>query len=493
MYESVKKISGIFLITFLLFPFSLFAQPVFEPPKYTSEDFQLNLPNPTTPENWDQDSVTLDVPVSSIAQSDVKSGEIASCFDYYTFGNVDINLSTDFSSYENNRPALIRGTITNKNTYPLVGLDIKARLVKDIPSPDYFRSDIIVLDEFDIVDNITLDANAELDVSSSLLLPLNTPSGEYQLFLYAVEQDRFNMSGLSFTNDIVASKLSFTVSGTRPDHVYLDQTQITVGDQPHNVMAFMTQHKPNTQVPVKIPLYNPDSENVEMTVTYNLYSWDSANPSNRLETKTEQVIVPANEEVLLTYIVENTSLPVYYLSIQAEPTVKTKNESVFKQKTVSNIRFAIDELSKPRLNFVGVNSYPLKKNTEATLVTCFHNTSNSIDLNNTRIETIVYDQDNKEISRIEYLGKIVPDISAVIQKFTPTKDIVSFNVVSKMYDKNNQLIDSVDKKYDCKDINSSLCPQSKPLTPFMFIAIIGIIAGLGILVYRRKITNIPRV
>ncbi|MEI7513363.1 MAG: hypothetical protein WCJ74_01945 [bacterium] len=464
--------------------------------KYDKDGFLLVQPNMTQKSLSNSSSSASNIATTSpdtINSADIKQGQSASCFDYYTFGSVDVNLTSNFSSYQPGDPMMIVGKIKNKNRYPVVGLDVKARLVKNIPQPDKMRSEIMILDEFNVASNITIDAGGEFKVSYSHILPLNAPAGEYQVLFYAVEQDRFNLAGLSFTNDIVASRIDFNVLGKNPDHAYLDQTKIMVGDQPHNVMAFMTQHAPDTQIPITIPLVNPTSANVQMKVTYNLYSWDSANSENKINTKTEKIDVPAKSEKKLTYTLEKVTLPVYYLSITALPANETKDTSIFQEKTISNIRLVVNGKSQPRLNFVGIDSYPLKQGLEATLVTCFHNTSNIVDTNVTKIETILYDQNNKELSRIQYEGKTLPEISGLINKFTPSNDIPSFTIISKMYDAQGKIIDSVEKKYSCEDINSTFCSTTKPIPTILFglVALISIIIviGLSILQYKRKTIN----
>ncbi len=148
---------------------------------------------------------------TEIEVNDVIQGTLASCFDYYTFGSIGVDLTQNLNTYQPGEPVMITGVIKNNNKYPVVGMDIRARLVKNIPSPKPMRAEHMILDEFNIADNITLDANGEFQVSYTHLLPLNAPKGQYQLYFYAVEQDRFNLSGLSFTNDIVASRIAFDV------------------------------------------------------------------------------------------------------------------------------------------------------------------------------------------------------------------------------------------------------------------------------------------
>ncbi len=449
------------------------------------------LPDKTSTSSFEMDNIANDLPSLALDPKDVKQGELAACFDYYNFGSVNISLATDRTTYESGGlPAIITGEVKNNNKYPLVGLDIKARLVKNIPSPDYIRAEIMTLDEFDIAKNITIKANGIYTIPSyGLNLPLNTPAGDYQILFYAVEQNRFNMSGLSFTNDIIASKVDFTITGKNPEHIYLDQTKITVGGKPHNIMAFVTQHIPDIEIPVIIPLKNPSNIDKKMTVTYDLYSWDALQQENKISTKSETIMVPAKSSKNLKYILDKGVLPVYYLTITAQPESQIKDKSVFKEKTMSNIRFVIIDSSKPRINFTGINSFPLKKGSEATLFTCFHNTNNGIDLNNVKIETVLYDQDNKEISRLEYNGKTTSEISGLIKKFTTKKDIFNFTIITKMFNSKGEQLDSIEKKYSCNDIDPSTCPKKLDLILISSIAGIAVILILLIVFIYKKIRN----
>ena len=497
----MRKFLSIACFVLLIVSIPVFAKTTSEQDMYDQDGFLINQPfvkfysnnvgvgstTSTSTTNFNSTNSLLE-----INPKDIKEGELASCFDYYKFGSVNVNLSSGFSSYSAGDPVMITGVIKNNNTYPVVGLDIKARLIKNIPNPNKMRSEIITLDDFDVVDNITLDKNGKFNVSYSYILPLNAPAGQYQVLFYAVEQDRFNLAGLYFTNDIITSKIDFEVIGKQPDHVYLDQTQITVGGQPHNVMAFMTKHVSDIKIPISIPLNNPENKDKEMLVTYDLYSWDSTNPANKINTKTETVTVPAKSEIKLTYNIDKGVLPVYYLSITAEPTDKLKDISVFKEKTISNIRFVVEGLSKPRINYIGIDTYPLKKGVQSTLVTCFHNTNNIMDTNNTKIETVLYDQDNKELSKTVFDGKTVSNITGLIHRFTPLNDITQFAVISKIFDAKGNILDTIEKKYDCKDINPDTCLKSKPAQFFnlKIVSMIIVLCMIALFFYKRKLFNI---
>lgn len=423
-----------------------------------------------------------------------KKGEIALCSDYYISGSVSINIDQDYVVYNAGDPILMKGVIKNNNKYPVIGMDIKARLVKNIISSNEQdkKSEVIILDEFNIAENITLSADKELKVSYTYTLPLNASSGYYQVFFYAVEQDRFNMSGLWFTNNVVGSKISFDVKGSISDSIYLDQTKIKVGGQKYKTSISTIQYPKDVPISISIPLYNPDKNTKEMTVTYDLYDYDSVNPANKITSKTEKVTVQPKSEKILTYVLDKGIIPVYYLSITAQPTDQKKKESVFREKTISNIQFTIQDTSKPRLDFTGVNMYPLIKGTEATLVTCFNDTNKSKDEDISKIETVIVDNKGNELAKTIYDGKIYPEINAIVQKFSPKKNLSDFTVISTVYNSEKKVIDRVEKVYSCQDIDPDNCMLSKNNFNIISIFIILIIIGLFIFVFKKKLNNIKK-
>jgi hypothetical protein len=423
-----------------------------------------------------------------------KEGEIASCFDYYTNGNVQINLTQDYTAYDAGRPILIRGTVKNTNTYPVIGVDIKARLVKDIPAPDKMRAEIMILDEFDVVENITIDAQGEYILSYSYLLPYNAPSGEYQMYFYAVEQDKFNLSGLPTTNNIVGSKISFDVNGETPDHVYLDQTQILVNALPYNTMSTPTQYSAtNTPTIVTIPLYNSSKEEKIMTVIYDLYASDSTDSKNKISTKTEQVTVPSKSETIVTYTIDKIAEPVYYLSISAKPTTQTKKESVFREKTIANIKIFAQGIHTSEINFTTIESYPLERGKENKLVTCFQDVNNIEGIETVvKVETTLKDADGTKLAYTLYEGNIL-GATGIMKKFTPTRKSSHFTITSTMYDSKNTIIDQVEKTYSCTNLNPDSCLENNDNTLILSLLLVCIgLIGAGFLIYKKKI-NIERV
>ena len=421
------------------------------------------------------------------AEEDLKDegfeiGGAVSCFDYYTFGGVAVSMTSSIDSYEPGEPVILIGTITNENRFPLTDLTIAGRIIKDTPNPVELRSEIITLDEVVIAENISIDALETKEISFTYTLPFNAPQGDYKVLFFAYNQNRFNQAGLFFTNDIIASDVSFAVSGENAEHTYLDQTRILLNDQEHDVMAFLTQHENTAPVKITIPLVNPTDTDATMTVHYSLYGWDSINPDNELTARTDQVEVKANDEVLLEYIVEDPNIPVYFLRISSEMLDTDVDSNIESTRTLSNIRFAVNGEGLARVNSVGITHYPLKKGEEVELFTCFHNGGDG-NTEGTTLETILYNGDGEELSRTRYSGYFPGNITAIATSFIPEKTYTELSIVTRLLDAEQNELDSVTTIYSCSEINEAYCPQNRTLASVIVLGLILIFLLMGRVVY----------
>lgn len=283
-----------------------------------------------------------------------KQGDSAPCFDYYKPDNLSINLTQDYLSYESGSPVYIKGVIKNNNSYPMIGMDIKARVVKKISKSKVIESEIVILQDFDIATKINIDSGSEYNINYSYLLPLNAPSGEYEIYFYAVEQNRYNISGLPYEN-LAGLNIKFDVKGKNPDHVYLDQNKITINNKPYDNSYLKTENFLDEKIPVSIVLHNPSQESKEMTIEYRLYSNNDLNPENFINSKTEKVTILPNSDKILKYTINDSKLPLYHLSITAKSNNLEKNESIFKESSISNIRFSTKDNNVPQINFSGID------------------------------------------------------------------------------------------------------------------------------------------
>lgn len=412
---------------------------------------------------------------SQLQAGGVSQGMLANCLDTYKFGSIKINISQDQSKYEPGDVIRLNGDVMNKNAYPLTGLTVSARLVKNIPNEND-QAYTTTIDEFLIKENVTIKANSKIDINQLYDLSVNAPKGEYQILFFAYQQDRFTLSGLPFTDDIVGSSVSFEVGGENTEQVYLDQTRTTVGGQKNINHGFLTNHEKGKEIQVQIPLKNITEQSQEIELTSQLYSWDSLREEALQESKKETITVPAKGEVLITRTVENSDLPVYYLKLTA--TQAGDVAAAQQYKSISNIRFAVLEGEGVRFNWVGLNSFP----NGDKVVTCIHNTS-SLNVENIEVETRVLNSAGKEIAKSLYKGLVTGQVDAIAADLPKNTGYDKLTVVSTIKDATGSVIDSVSIEYDCNSMGIDNCPiQTVNTTTNNTNNIIYIIIGLlGIL------------
>jgi hypothetical protein len=422
---------------------------------------------------------------SQLETAGVKIGSLGNCMDTYKFGSIKINITQDQQKYNPGDIIQLKGAIKNENVYPVTGLTISARLVKNIPNSND-QAFSTTLDEFIIAKDIAIKGNSSIDIKQLYNLNLQSPKGEYELLFFAYQQDRFTLSGLPFTDDVVGYKVKFDVGGDNTEQVYLDQTRTTVGDKKHINHGFSTNHNKDEKIQIKIPLKNITDKVQDIELTSQLYSWDGLRKESLQKEEKEIIKVPAKGEALITRTVEKAELPVYYLKFTA--TQAGNIAPAQKYTSISNIRFSVPDNQLVRFNWVGLNSFPQGDK----VVTCIHNTSNGT-VNDIEVETKVLNSKGKEITKSLYKGAITGEIDAIIADLPKNKTYNKLTVVSTIKDGSGNIIDSVNIPYDCQAIDASACGKENVsneniINILIILGIIAIILGSGYAVYIKRET-----
>jgi hypothetical protein len=421
-----------------------------------------------------QENQPIQVYQNKLEAGGVKVGVLGNCMDTYKFGSIKINITQDQQKYEPGDFIQLRGEIKNENAYPVTGLTVAARLVKNIPNNND-QALTTTLDEFIIAKDVTIKGNGSIDVKELYNLNVRAPKGDYQILFFAYQQDRFTLSGLPFTDDVVGSKVDFEVGGNNTEQVYLDQTRTIVGDKKNINHGFLTSHRKGEMIQVKIPLKNITDKDQDIELTSQLYSWDGLRKETLQKEEKETITVPAKGEVLITRIVEKTELPVYYLKLTA--TQAGYAAPAQRYKSISNIRFSVSDADAVRFNWVGLNSFPKVSGQDAKVVTCIHNTSNGI-AENIEVETRVLTNKGKEIATSLYRGTVSGQVDAITADLQNNRPYNNLTVVSTIKDGSGNIVDTVSIPYDCNTIDPSTCAKETILD-----GIVGTILGiLGLIV-----------
>ena len=119
------------------------------------------------------------------------------CFDYYTFGSVQVNVTPDVVGAVSGIPINFAGTISNDNPYPIVdgAIFIKIfRIAKDPSEQNVNGRDVV--DQFFVREGIALPPHSSFPIAFTWDIPSYAMTGEYQLATFFTTSKKFNLLGL---------------------------------------------------------------------------------------------------------------------------------------------------------------------------------------------------------------------------------------------------------------------------------------------------------
>lgn len=409
-----------------------------------------------------------------------------SCFDYYSFGSVQADVTTPIASVVSGAPIAFTGTLINKNPYPIVDGSLYVKILrargdrKDANGPD-------VVDQFFVQGDIAIPANGSVPISFQWNVPAFAANGDYQLATFFTTSRKTNLLGLSFTDDVVGNTVPFTVSSEQFDGLWIDKSTVTVGGSAYYFAAFPPQFDAKAPVEVRAHLENTVGIPQRATVSWSVYQWDAQLRENVVQEEVQQITVPA-EGIDLSYSVTNTLYPVYYVVATV-----SWNDS----KSIIGVRFVREGIDRMRMNFPGVTSFPLKAGESATLFSCLHNSGSAIVVPDGSLDLTLTDRAGNIIHEYRYDGAVTGAMMGVASNFTPERDHDFFTLNARLY-QGGEYVDEATLVYDCQAIDSRLCYSIEEpsiatmLAKFLYeiVAVIGMLAVLLIIIVAyRKISK----
>ncbi len=382
------------------------------------------------------------LPLFSFAETPVLSTQ--SCFDYYKFQSVEIDLHGEKNIYKAGEGAKFIGFLTNKNNYPLVGGSLVLRVSKLDPKSQ-LGNDII--NEWTAKENLNLMAGEKQPISIPYQLPSGLPTGTYTLTSYFLTQNKFNISGLSFTDDIYGGYTIFSVEGRGEKAIKFDRAGVKVDGKNYRIFGFLPQvfGKDTKTLSISVPLKNDNAKAVSADVAYSLYNWDGIDKLNLIKIWTEKVDLPGQSSKTLSAVLNLSDRPVYFVKIVAK---------AGDQRSEIHIRLVKDGF-RPRLNFVGITQFPTGNKDNNTLFACYHNTTNGE--GGGRLEMSVKNSGGKVLSNATFSGKITGAIDVLTKDISSLKGYDKLLLSAKLYDDKNNLVDESDISYDCSKFSGDLC------------------------------------
>jgi hypothetical protein len=376
-----------------------------------------------------------------------------SCFDYYHFQSVQVSVGTDKDNFTAGDNITFKGELINENTYPIVDGNVFVRISE--VNPNYITEGHYAVGEFIAKENISIDASSTQAISFSWKSPANLKKGEYRADYFFSVGKQFNLGGLPFTNEIIVGFDTFTLDSTLTSSVFLDRAGTKVNGEKYNQIGSWPIVEPGSKVDISQVLKNTTNETQTVQVSYDLYFWDSLNPTDLISNKTETVILTKGQSKTLSYEIPKVEKSVYYLKITAK--------SQLGATSILNVRVS-SQLEQPRINFFATTGFPLKKGESAKIFSCFHNTSNIA--TEGKVVLRATDISGNEVGRIEYTGIIPSDVSAKAGDILANKNLTYLKLDQTLYDKAGKSIYQKSEVYDCKTLNSAKCIE---MTKFNFL------------------------
>jgi len=382
------------------------------------------------------------------------TANIIDCFQYYNFGSVAMNINPENQAYSSGETISFKGTVENKNNFPIVSGEIFAKVFRRDSKGAGAPNGEHEIAQFYGVKDLNIDGNKTKNVEFNFTLPKEVVSGEYMVQFFFTVGEKYNLSGLTFHNSIPGSLSSFFVKSTAKDPIYFDKDNIKINGTAYGLRQIGVPFEKDKKIEINVPIINSTAENSNLTVTKDLYYWDSAYEKNKIKTDSENVSVPGNSDKTISYAIDNPDVSVYMVKLTAV--------SDSGQQTIVNVRPVVKGIFQPRLNFSTLASFPLKKDQKTAIVSCVHNAG--LDTKDGKLVMTLKDENGQIIDSSTYSGGISGSMAGVAKVFTPQKDYGKLALTAEIYDSNGKLYDSYTENYDCSNFDPGICGSS-PMAP----------------------------
>lgn len=481
---------------FLAMPFSVSAQetvaPV-EPPAFLKDVRSKADFDRLTPEQQQEANAFIkgySAGPSLAGQTVAPLSGTANCFDYYAFGSVQVDLSPALEQTFPGIPMTFTGELKNQNPYPIVNGSVYVKIFKldGLDEEETHRNGHPLVAFFEAGENIQIPASGTVPFTFEWQVPSALSGGDYEAAYFFVTNDRFNLLGLSFTDDVTGNKATFRVTDTNNQQVVFDKNTVTLNDKPYSFAAFPPRFKPDEQVQLEATLVNPSDTEKTVTLTWKLYNWDGLRDDHLLDAVEETVTLKPKERKQLGYTAKRYTGTVSYMIVTAQDGDAT---------SVINPRFAREGVEEVRLNFPSLFTYPFEAGKEATIFSCLHSTNLPIVENNALTMTLTDADTGEKLHEYSYEGGITSAMMGVKDVFTPTY-VPRRVMLTSTLTHNGVTVDTVSETYDCAVLSPENCPKENataaqssvaPIKKTAIVIILAIAIAVfvaGILVYRRR-------
>ncbi|MFA6354103.1 MAG: thrombospondin type-1 domain-containing protein [Candidatus Paceibacterota bacterium] len=387
------------------------------------------------------------IPIGTKAQQP-ESLTSVDCFDFYKFGSVQINISPKITKSLSGTDMDFSIGVANENTYPIVDGSVYIKIFqkqKDLKLAQ--KNGDFLIDQFFVKEGMTLDTRQATSFDFSWKIPAWAPEGDYLAVAYFQSAKKFNLMGLTFTDDIKGNQVGFSIASDFKNSVAWDKNGVKINDKDYLFAAPIPRLGKDEKIKISAPLKNPTKQNQKAEISFDVYFWDGLLSSQRVETKQETVDLAPGETKTVTYELTDNKYPAYFL------VAKSKWNDF---SSIINVRFAREGIDRPRINFPALTKFPLKKGETATIFSCIHDVGTAGVVSG-RLEIKLLDEKGAIIKNSTYSGDITDGMMGFKTDFTAQNDLDVATIKASLFDAQNLLVDEVEMKYNCQEIDPAKC------------------------------------
>lgn len=188
---------------------------------------------------------------SALAAGELK---VTDGFAHYKFNSVNASLSSPTSQTVSGTTLHVTADLKNSNDYPIVDGSLYIKIYKkQIPTldtgKDYFKelpdetltnNGDFLIDQFIAKGDITLDKKEGKQITFDWKVPAYLSSGEYKLASFFQSANKFNLLGLSFTDDVLGNTLTVNIKNAEAKGIVeFDKNKVKMNGEPHNFVGFL--------------------------------------------------------------------------------------------------------------------------------------------------------------------------------------------------------------------------------------------------------------
>ena len=404
--------------------------------------------------------------------------EIVECSDYYEGNEISLKRpSATPKSVKAGEKISFKIDVVNEKDYPIADGMLFVKIYRAKEGRTELQDDYLI-DEFVAVKNVNLWPKEEKTLSFDWVVPENSFSGGYKVDFLFANSKHFNLSGVTYLPKLFGNAVSFNVEGKETGFWLGEITETHINKVKINLSTW-TPFYNGGDVKISVPLKNNLGQG-EVAVSVDLYYFDSLEESNKLSQyhQEKNVSLSADEEIL-EFEFPNPDVGAYLAKITAQADGR---------KSSLNIRFGIIG-ARGRFLFSGLSSFPVQKNKNYALFSCFGNGVDYFTFFDGKVKLELQDKKTgKIIAATTYEGNISRGRTGIKKDFTASKNSSKeLLLISRLYDDKGNLMDEVKTEYNAAKFSAAgLPPKEKLPLVKIIIVILSIIALLTILYFLIK-------